>query len=839
MKKILVLILILLIILSAKNKYEYANVQISGLKDIKFLQDNKIDIDRTSFTGKDLPESLIVYVTDEEFQMLVNEGYSVKWKPLVLPSKLTDFRYNEDIADSMLVWQTRYPDICKRIQIGTSVQGRELWVMKISDNVDIEEAEPEFKYTSTMHGDEVTGVEMNMYLIENILKGYEASVDTMQFIVNNTELYIMPLHNPDGMANNSRYNANSVDLNRNFPEWTYGEPNNPAIEEPEIAAMINWSNEHNFILSSNFHGGALVLNYLLDAHETIPSYSYAPSADDEHVVYLARGYADRNDNMFSNSSVGNSDNGIINGSEWYSIDGGMQDWNYHYYNDIDMTLEVSLTKWPPFSEMAGFWADNRESMFWYLLAVHKGIYGVVTDFDTGLPLNATIEIIGIDKEYHTDPDLGDYYRILKPGTYSMTVSAAGYTSQIINNIVVTDDTGVFKEATEVNIQLQQGVSPEITVSESDTLTISANPGSTGNNSFNIGNIGDADLTYNQSINYISAKGSGGPDTYGYSWKDSDEGDGPAYNWVDITALGTLLGLSDDGISSAINLEFDFNFYGIDYSTVRIGANGAITFTSTDIIYDNPSIPSGAVPNAVIAPFWDDLDPSSGTSDDIYYYFDSANSRFIIQYNEIINFGGGTKNTFEIILYQNGTIVFQYDTMNGTLDACTVGIESGDGSEGIQVVYNSTYIKNSLAIEFIATIIPEWLSLNPTSGTVISTGSDNITATADTNGLEMGVYYADINILSNDPFNGTVTLPIKFTVTDMLSTPINVIPNADTNSCSLSWDAVVGATIYNIYRSTDPYSGFLQIGTSGTNSYTDNDVLSGNKYFYQITADNTK
>ena len=178
-------------------------------------------------------------------------------------------------------------------------------------------------------------------------------------------------------------------------------------------------------------------------------------------------------------------------------------------------------------------------------------------------------------------------------------------------------------------------------------------------------------------------------------------------------------------------------------------------------------------------------------------------------------------------------------MNGTLDACTVGIESGDGSDGIQIANNSAYLKNGLAIEFIATVLPEWLSLNPQSGTVNISSLEQITATADANGLELGIYYADVNINSNDPFNGMITLPVKFIISDALTSPINVIPNAATSSCSLSWDVVSSATIYNIYRSEDPYSGFSFIGSSVTNSYIDNDVLSGNKYFYQVTADNTK
>ncbi|MBU4485655.1 MAG: hypothetical protein KKD38_01880 [Candidatus Delongbacteria bacterium] len=74
----------------------------------------------------------------------------------------------------------------------------------------------------------------------------------------------------------------------------------------------------------------------------------------------------------------------------------------------------------------------------------------------------------------------------------------------------------------------------------------------------------------------------------------------------------------------------------------------------------------------------------------------------------------------------------------------------------------------------------------------------------------------------------------------VSTPANVmVVTATSSEVNLSWGAVSGATIYYIYRSSNPYSGFSQITTSDTNSYQDTDVLAGNKYFYYITADNAK
>ena len=841
MKDLTFSLLVLTMILFGTEKYEYAKVKISGPEDIKFFAENNIDIDRTSFQGKgsDFPEYLIIYVDQNRFGLLEKQGYIISWDPFKLPKDASSYRYNEDIGDSMLVWQNRYPSICKRIQIGTSVQGRPLWVLKITDNIDIEEAEPEVKFVSTMHGDEVTGVEMEMYMIEDILNGYQANNDTMQYIVNNTELYVMPLLNPDGMANNSRYNYNNIDLNRDFPDFMTGETNLAEPDEPEIDAMINWSNQHNFILSTNYHGGALVANYILDTKPPLTSGQYAAAPDDLHATWLAANYAIRNTPMYNGAFT----DGITNGLEWYEAVGGMQDWNYHYYGDMDLTLEISNTKWPSYSEIPGFWRDNRDAMFWYLSAAHKGIYGIVTDSSTGSPLDATIEITGIDKEYYTDPDHGDYYRVLKPGTYNMTVSASGYYPQTINNIVVTDQTGQFKEATEVNVALQQAPRPDITLSQTDTLRINSQPSSTGQVEFSIGNIDTEDLIYSMSVNYTrskEAKGSGGPDAFGYTWKDSDEPDGPSYNWIDIRSSGNVVPLSDDAISSEISIGFPFNFYGTEYTTLRIGDNGAVTFTGTSIPSTNNSIPSGSSPNALAAPFWNDLNSGSNQSGDVYYFYDIANSRFIIEYYNIVTYGTSDRNTFEIILNSDGNIIFQYNSMNGTLSNCTVGIENETGITGTQIVFNSSYIKNGLAIEFNPNFLPEWLSLDPVSGTVSSSGSDIITATGNADGLDYGSYYADIVISSNDPDESVLFLPVKLTVTNALSVPSNlIVVNATASQVDLIWDTVSGAGLYRIYRSTDPYSGFTAIGTAVTNSYQDTGVQAGNKYFYYVTADNAK
>lgn len=838
MKKMILIILTTVFYLFAADKYQYAEVKVNSTDDIKFLVEKGIDIDRTSFgkQGKPIGGKVTVYVTEEQYEMIESSGYSMKWTPLEIRDKLA-YRNNTSIGDSMLIWQNRYPAICKRIQIGTSVQGRPLWVLKISDNVDIEEAEPEVKFISTIHGDEVTGMEMEMFMIENILKGYKANKDSMLFIVNNTELYVMPLMNPDGNANGVRTNANGLDLNRDFPEGTLYEANTAEADEPEIAAMINWSNQHNFILSTNYHGGAVVANYEYDADFGVANYAYATCPDDVHVTWLSYNYSQRNTPMFN--SVEFTD-GITNGNEWYMVLGGMQDWNYRYYNDLDITLEISLTKWPLYTAIPGFWADNRSSMFWLLSAAHKGIYGIVTDSSTGAPLDAKIQIAGINKDYFTDPDLGDYYRILKTGTYSLTVSAPGYVSQTINNISVTDTSGMLRTATQVNVQLVKAPRPDITLSQTDTLRISAPPSGTGQNTFTVGNIDTETLNYLINTSYVNSKASGGPDAFGYTWKDSDEAGGPVFSWVEISTTGNVITLADDAISGSINIGFPFNFYGTDYTSLKVGDNGALTFTGSSVPSANASIPNSSAPNALLALFWDDLNCSAAQSGDVYYYYDSANSRFIVEYNNIVTYGTTKGNTFQVILKSDGNIIFQYKTMSGTLTSCTVGIENEAGSVGSLVKYNSTYIKNSLAIEFNPNLLPEWLTVNPLSGSIAQSGSNVITATANSTGLELGYYYANLIITSNDPDEPSLTLPVKLSVSNAVipGTPSNVVTSISGSNLVVDWAVSAGATSYDVYSSDTPYGTFTFVTNVTTNQYIVA-YTSSRKFYYIIAKNATK
>jgi bacillopeptidase F len=255
---------------------------------------------------------------------------------------------------------------------------------------------------------------------------------------------------------------------------------------------------------------------------------------------------------------------------------------------------------------------------------------------------------------------------------------------------------------------------------------------------------------------------GGPDEFGYMWFDSNEPGGPVFGWVDVSAIGQPLTFTDDQNQGPFSLGFTMPFYENQFNSIRICSNGWLSFTSTSTTYSNVAIPGSGEPNNLVAPFWDDLNPTLGGT--IYFYTNSLDTA-IVQYDDISHYGGSGVYTFQVILTADGNITFQYLSVSGTLNSSTTGIENADGSIGLQVAYNQNYVADNLAVQFRVPVF--WLLVDPASGFVLEGESDNITVTFDATELEEGEYLGQIIINSNDANNPTVTAPCTLTVSDVV------------------------------------------------------------------------
>ncbi|MES3630950.1 MAG: choice-of-anchor D domain-containing protein [Longimonas sp.] len=255
-------------------------------------------------------------------------------------------------------------------------------------------------------------------------------------------------------------------------------------------------------------------------------------------------------------------------------------------------------------------------------------------------------------------------------------------------------------------------------------------------------------------------GAGGPDEFGYTWIDSNEEGGPTFSWVDISEDGEALPIGDEEIET-VDLPFEFPFYGDTFSEIDVGDNGAVTFTGELPEFITSEIPGDGTPS--IAPFWFDLDPSEGG--EIYAYADEENNRFIIQYDEVPPWTFGETEdafTFQIILTENGAIRYQYLDMDGVTDPASIGIQNLDGSDGLQIAFNTEYVENELAIDIEAA--PDFIvDVNPASGSLAGGDSDDVSITLDADGVEPDIYEDELTLTTNDPDAESTLIPFDITV----------------------------------------------------------------------------
>ncbi len=433
-----------------------AEIKISRSTDLKRLVHKKIIIDKAT------KNTVNVYVSPEEYDLLKRSGFNILWLPetaklahdnyfknrTLARTKATGLYYPTytELTTELVNLASDFPAIFKLESAGQSVQGRELWWVKISDNVNTEEAEPEVHYISTMHGDEPVGTVLCMEFVKLLTAGYSTDTE-IQTLVNSTEIWIMPLMNPDGYEEGERWNANGKDLNRTFPNPlpsssdTY---NSTAERPPEVTAVMAWSLNHTPVLSANFHTGALVINYPMD-------YTQSLCPDNDLFEYISLSYAELNTELNNAPDPGYASDGIIRGAVWYEVQGSMQDWAYIAAGGNQITIELSSVKWPDSSLLGGFWDDNKNSMINYLQSVHCGVKGIVTDKDSGDPVSAWIRVAEIDHTVYTDPDVGDYHRMLLPGDYTLMVRANGYQS-FSQDISITEGTVL-----QLDVQLETGI----------------------------------------------------------------------------------------------------------------------------------------------------------------------------------------------------------------------------------------------------------------------------------------------------------------------------------------------------------------------------------------------
>lgn len=397
-----------------------------GPVEIKLLMESGFDIEAVHGS------MVRLYVDDARLCALQEMGLTAV--PVASPEPLVPYPSIGVLYDTLEAIAARHPDICRLEQIGTSVQGREIMAVVVSDNAGSEEIEPEFRVIAAIHGDEKTSAMVALNYLRN-LADYSETSPMCQYVVQNSETWVIPVMNPDGYSSNSRYNANGIDLNRNLSYmWQPGGGggSNP-FSEPETCALRNltmtaWpaqnSYENPFCASLSMHGGEACFNYVWN-------YSSAAVQDTLLIVDMAERYAD----LCQVPGFW-----VTEGWAWYVITGDVNDWSYGEYGGIDHTVEVHVDKQA--SDWPGVAAQHYMSILDFFENAVSGIWGTVTD-GYGQPLDANLQVTmwdGGDSQplrfCRTDVTMGDYMKPTLPGTYSVTATVSGYPPQTVSDVAV-------------------------------------------------------------------------------------------------------------------------------------------------------------------------------------------------------------------------------------------------------------------------------------------------------------------------------------------------------------------------------------------------------------------
>ncbi len=396
-------------------------------------------------TGQNIYHIEETYKTSPDYLRYMNQG----------GTPVMSYHNYTQLYDFLTKMNNQYPDMTSLFSIGKSNQGREQYGIRINtksrapvpQNMDmnIPLPKPKFKYIGNIHGDETVGREILIKLVETLLEQYNATNPRIKKLLDSIDLYIIPSMNPDGYEAVTRENKNRFDLNRNFPDHFV---RNTMPRQVETTNMMNWLGNHSFVLSACLHGGAVVANYPWDGLPSgrITANIESKSPDDAFFKWVSKIYANNHKTMRSSGFPG----GITNGAGWYTLYGGMQDYNYVVNKCPEITVEVSTIKNPPAVQLINFWQENEQSLYAYMEIVYSAIAGSIIEYPSGkavqVPCNMTFA--SDSKELNVDGlysfqlpipvrDQGFYYKLLYPGVlYNMTLECVGYPTMTELNVPI-------------------------------------------------------------------------------------------------------------------------------------------------------------------------------------------------------------------------------------------------------------------------------------------------------------------------------------------------------------------------------------------------------------------
>jgi len=453
-----------------------------------------IDLVVTEEQKQQLSQSYNLIVTQTEEKLKTN---------LKGDKEISGYRTYGSMLTELQQLVAQYPNILKLEKLGNShgfnyaaagftnydtYNQHNIWAVKLSDNVSVEEDEPNYFFMGSQHAREPLGLETCLKILHSLVDNYGTNA-AMTERVNSTQIWFLPLINPDGHKivldqvdvwhrKNIRDNNNShtfvpgignmfpasdgVDLNRNwscgwggasssnvYADHTYRGPQ--AFSEPELQAILPVFENRIFQAGIDYHTYSDLVLYPYGYESNIE----AP--DKVALKALAEEMA---------ATIPRLDGGFYTANaswELYPAGGTSIDYIYSKYGTFAILLEMGTEFIPP-AALMNTTASNQLTSVMLLLDRHKKatLTGLLTDSQSGLPIQGTIHIDQIDNNpvyrapYKSEKKYGRYYRFLQPGSYTVTVSAFGYAPQTINNVIIDSST-----PTTLNVSMNKTASYSI------------------------------------------------------------------------------------------------------------------------------------------------------------------------------------------------------------------------------------------------------------------------------------------------------------------------------------------------------------------------------------------
>jgi hypothetical protein len=378
----LVIFLMTSLNLLANTQYMQARIYFDSKEQLVQLRNMNLDI---ALSG----DNFFEIITDpQEYEQLQGLGFRTE----MVNSDLVEFYQsrldpNKDMGGYMTLDEINakidtlimdHPSIISnKISLGLTIEGRDIWAFKISDNPNLDEDEIEVLYTSAIHAREVITPLVIFYFVDHVVDNYATDPD-IQNLVDNREIWIVPCVNPDGYyynevtnpygggmwRKNRRNNGGGiygVDLNRNFGYmWGYDNvgsspyPDEPTyrgtagFSEPETQHMRDFHLAHDFIISVYFHSHSNV-NIWPWGYD----YLYTP----DHDIFAALGDSMEDLNGYESGTVWEAIN--------YTANGSSDDWIYAEQTlknkTFAFTIEVGTSSdgfWPELDRIPALTSEN-------------------------------------------------------------------------------------------------------------------------------------------------------------------------------------------------------------------------------------------------------------------------------------------------------------------------------------------------------------------------------------------------------------------------------------------------------------------------------------------------